>query len=224
MTKTPREPFFPEPLGSADGRPAGGERWWQVRRIGGIHGNNCQGLEGRYQQYRMTGRQRAAGPDERMQRENLASPVQVGPPVTDQSAGSSSTVCPAQDPRYTAGSWAGHGQRPAGTRKLETAQAQKDSLDRAKERGEREASVATEERNSADCTESSCGPRRHAVRDARGQGFVRTLTFRLGLLLHRSERGAPAGPRRRRGEAVVRAGARGSHAPRRGVCTSRGTA
>ena len=88
-------------FGSADGWPAegqpagGGARWgercWQVRRIGGIDGNDCQG--GRHQQNRMTGRQRAAGPDERTRRENLASPVQVGPPATDQSAGSPSTVC-----------------------------------------------------------------------------------------------------------------------------------
>ena len=40
-----------------------------------------------------TDRQRAAGPGKRTQREKLASPVQVGPPVTDQSAGSPSTVC-----------------------------------------------------------------------------------------------------------------------------------
>ena len=35
---------------------------WRVRRIGSIDGNDCQG--GRYQQTRMTGRQRAAGLDE----------------------------------------------------------------------------------------------------------------------------------------------------------------
>ena len=59
-----------------------------------------------------------------------------------------------------------------GSPAAEADRARKDSLDRAKERGEREASAATEERNSADCTDGSCG--RHAARDARGQAHVRT--------------------------------------------------
>ena len=80
-------------------RPAGRRRRAVRREVladstdldGGIDGNDCQG--GRHQQNRMTGRQRAAGPDERTRRENPASPVQVGPPVTDQSTGRPSTVC-----------------------------------------------------------------------------------------------------------------------------------
>ena len=58
----------------------------------------------------------------------------------------------------------------SGSPAAEADRARKDSLDRAKERGEREASAATEERNGADCTDGSCG--RHAARDARGQAHV----------------------------------------------------
>ena len=47
-------------------------------------------------------RQRAEGPDDRTRRENLASrsPEQVGPPVTDQSAGSTSTECNVSSPDF----------------------------------------------------------------------------------------------------------------------------
>ena len=127
-------------FGSADGWPAegqpagGGARWgercWQVRQIDGIHGNDCSG--GRHHQYRIAGRQRtagpderAAGPDERTRRENLTSPVQIGPPATDQSAGNPSTACiwhsrdrQCTDPQLyrqcTAGSWAGQPGRGSG--------------------------------------------------------------------------------------------------------------
>ena len=74
------------------------------------------------------------------------------------------------------------------------AAARKDSLDRdrAKKRGEREASAAaaTEERNSPDCTNGSCG--RHAARDARGQAHVRTLTLGCHAVVREArQRGAP---------------------------------
>ena len=63
-------------------------------------------------------RQRAAGPDERTRRrEYLASPMQLGPPVTYQSAGSPSTVCvrPGVYSRFWSPGSPGRGSGPGHT-------------------------------------------------------------------------------------------------------------
>ena len=154
------------------GRPSAGrgeERCWQFRRSGGIDGNDCQG--GRHQPNRMTGRQRAARPNEPTRRKNLASPVQ-GWATRDRliSRRAPQALCvsgpgPAMYSRFLGR--AARAAFAARTRK------DSESLDRARKRREREASAAMEERNSTDCTDiSACGRRHEAA--VGGAGHKRT--------------------------------------------------
>ena len=89
----------------------------------------------------MTGRRRAARPDERTRRENLASLLQLGLPINDSddhSAGGPTTVCLPRNQRCTV---TAASESCAGQFEMRKRPGQA-KIDRANKRGEREASAA----------------------------------------------------------------------------------